>query len=266
MQRSMLVTGAASGIGRAIATHFVRKGWFVGLADKDHAGLNRLSGELAGAFVALRIDVRDGAAWASAVEQFASAAANRMDVFVNNAGIAHCGRFEDIPLDAAMSVLETNLAGAVRGIYACLPLLRATPGSTIINIGSSSGLIGYPAMAVYSASKAGLMALSEALAIEFAPDGPHVMTVAPHFIDTPLLDSPYHSGGKGPSSRENQLSLVNRYRVEQVVNAVDRAISARPLRVLVGADAVKIDLLRRFAPRLLRRLVSDRWQKLMGMR
>src|SRR5262249_43878795 len=151
MHRTMLVTGAASGIGRAIAMHFARGGWFVGLADVNREGLADASREIATPHIALPLDVRDGAAWERALAEFAAAAGGRLDVFVNNAGIAHAGRFEDIPIDAAIVTIETNLVGAVRGIYACLPLLKATPGSQLINMGSSSGLLGYPAMAVYSA-------------------------------------------------------------------------------------------------------------------
>lgn len=265
MRRTMLVTGAASGIGRALAVHFARAGWFVGLADINRDGLAEAGREAGAARILLPFDVRDSDAWDRAVAAFATAAGGRLDVFVNNAGIAHSGRFEDIPLRDAIATIETNLAGAVRGVYACLPLLKATPGSHLINMGSSSGLIGYPAMAVYSATKAGLMALSEALAIELADRPPHVTTIAPHFVDTPLLASPFHSSTHGGPSREDQLSLVNRYGVDRIVRAVERAIDRKPARVLVGGDAVKIDWLRRYAPRLLRRMVRERWQKLMSM-
>jgi NAD(P)-dependent dehydrogenase (short-subunit alcohol dehydrogenase family) len=265
--RTMLVTGAASGIGRAIALHFARAGWRLGLADRDGAGLAALAAALGSAHLALPLDVRDGAAWTAAIARLGAASGGRLDVFVNNAGIAHSGRFEDIPLDAALAIVETNLAGAVRGIYACLPLLKATPGARLVTMGSSSGLVGYPAMAVYSATKAGLMALSEALAVELADHGIAVTTLAPHFIDTPLLDSPFHRRDphRAPPTRAAQLALVKRYGPDRVVAALARAIDGGRPRILVGGEALWIDALRRLAPGLLRLLVRRRWRALMEL-
>lgn len=265
MQRTMLVTGAASGIGRAVAIHFARQGWFVGLADINRTGAAEVGREIGGPHVALPLDVRDSDDWDRAVAAFAAAAGQRMDVFVNNAGIAHSGRFEDIPLSDAIALIDTNLTGAMRGIYACLPLLKATPGAQLINMGSSSGLFGYPAMAVYSATKAGFMALSEALSFELADQGVHVTTLVPHFIDTPMLASPFHTRRPDPPSREAQLRLVRRYGSDRLVRAVQQAIDEKPTRIVIGSEAVLIDKLRRLVPGVLRRIVRRRWQKLMRL-
>ena len=265
MQRTMLVTGAASGIGRAIALRFAGDGWFVGLADVDRPGLDATAAAIAGPHVILPFDVRDGLGWDAAVAAFAAAAGGRLDVFVNNAGIAHSGNLEDTPPAAAIDTIDVNLVGAMRGIFACLPLLKATPESQLITMGSSSGLIGYPAMAAYSASKAGLMALSEALAVELADHGIAVTTIVPHFIHTPLLDAPFHTKKRVPPDRQRQLELVRRYSVERVVDAVRRAVARRPRRVIVGGEAAKLYWLNRWLPGLVRLVVRRRWRRLMEL-
>jgi NAD(P)-dependent dehydrogenase (short-subunit alcohol dehydrogenase family) len=261
----MLVTGAASGIGRAIVLHFVHRGWFVGIADIDRAGLAALARDLGPAHVALPLDVRDSAAWQQALGAFSDAAGARLDVFVNNAGIAHSGRFEDIPLDAALATIDTNLAAAVRGIYACLPLLKATPGAQLINMCSSSGLCGFPALAVYSATKAGLLALSQALSIELAEHGISVTALAPHFVETPLLASPFHTARSDPPARPALLQLVRVNSMAEVVAEVQRAVDKKPMRIVIGADARRVDRLQRLLPGLLRRMMRQRWQRLMGL-
>jgi NAD(P)-dependent dehydrogenase (short-subunit alcohol dehydrogenase family) len=265
MQRTMLVTGAASGIGRAIAIHFAQHGWFVGLADIDRNGLAEAAKTIDTPHLVIPLDVRESESWSRAVSEFAAANGPRMDVFVNNAGVAHIGNFEDIPPSEAIETIDVNLSGAVRGIYACLPLLKATPGGHLINMSSSSGLFGYPALAVYSATKAGIMALSEALSIELAGQDIHVTTIAPHFVDTPMLASTYHTRHPDPQARRGQaLKLVRRYGVERVVAAVERAIAEKPSRIVVGSQAMHIDWLSRIAPGLLRSIMRHRWHKMMG--
>jgi NAD(P)-dependent dehydrogenase (short-subunit alcohol dehydrogenase family) len=258
----MLITGAASGIGRAIAVNFARQGWFVGLADIDRAGLAEVARDIAGGHVVLPLDVQDSANWREAVSAFAAAAGGRLDVFVNNAGIAHSGAFDDIPESDAIRIIDVNFTGAVRGLYACLPLLKATKGAHVINMGSSAGLIGYPSLAVYSATKAALMTLSEVLTVEFATLGIHVTSLEPHFTDTPLLRSPYHTTIPNPPPLSKQLRGIRRYSVEGVVNAVQHAIDKRPANIVVGAQANYLLWLKRLCPPMMRRLLKHRWQRL----
>jgi NAD(P)-dependent dehydrogenase (short-subunit alcohol dehydrogenase family) len=258
----MLITGAASGIGRAIAVNFARQGWFVGLADIDRAGLAEVARDIAGGHVVLPLDVQDSANWREAVSAFAAAAGGRLDVFVNNAGIAHSGAFDDIPESDAIRIIDVNFTGAVRGLYACLPLLKATKGAHVINMGSSAGLIGYPSLAVYSATKAALMTLSEVLTVEFATLGIHVTSLEPHFTDTPLLRSPYHTTNPNPPPLSRQLRNITRNNVERVVEAVQQAIDRRPANIVVGAQAHYLLWLKRLCPPMMRRLLKHRWQRL----
>jgi NAD(P)-dependent dehydrogenase (short-subunit alcohol dehydrogenase family) len=194
--RSIFISGAASGIGRATALLFAERGWRVGGYDIDARALAALDKELAPAGgVTGPLDVTDPASFSAAIESFGRVTGGRLDLFHNNAGIAHSGFFEDVPQQAARRIIDVNFVGVVNGAYAALPLLRATPNSLCFNTASSSAIFGVPSLAVYSATKFAVKGLTEALSVEFARHGVRVGDVLPGLIDTPLLDgTPNHSG------------------------------------------------------------------------
>jgi len=184
-RRAIFVTGAASGIGAATARLFASRGWFVGAADVDEGGLADLAGDV----FTRRLDVTGAQDFAAALREFGAAAGERLDVFFNNAGIGESGWFEDIPLSAALRVVQVNFIGVLHGIYAALPLLRQTPNSLCFNTSSSSATFGVPRLAVYSATKHAVKGLTEALSVEFARHGVRVADTLPGIINTPLLEA-----------------------------------------------------------------------------
>jgi NAD(P)-dependent dehydrogenase (short-subunit alcohol dehydrogenase family) len=196
--RAILITGAASGIGRETALLFAERGWRVGGYDIDEAALERLAKDLEphdGLTLTGRLDVTDKAAFDAVVADF-GAAMGRLDLLHNNAGIGHSGWFEDVPHADAMRLIEINLMGVVNGIYAALPLLRKTPNSLCFSTSSSSATYGAPRLAIYAATKFAVKGLTEALSVEFERHGVRAADVLPGLIDTPLLDAtPNHSGG-----------------------------------------------------------------------
>lgn len=194
--RTILITGAASGIGRETALLFAERGWRVGGYDVDAAALEQLAKDLApSGGITGRLDVTDPAAFHAAVAAFGEAMGGRLDLMHNNAGIGHSGWFEDVPQSDAQRVLDINLGGVINGVYAALPLLKATPGSLCFSTCSASAIYGAPRLAVYAATKFGVKGLTEALSVEFERHGVRVADVLPGLIDTPLLDStPNHSG------------------------------------------------------------------------
>jgi len=223
--RSIFISGAASGIGRATARLFAERGWRVGGYDIDARGLEALAKEIAPAGgVTGPLDVTDPDSFADALRSFGDATGGRLDVFHNNAGIAHSGFFEDVPQPAARRIIEVNFLGVVNGAYAALPLLRATPDSLCFNTASSSAIFGVPRLAVYSATKFAVKGLTEALSIEFARHGIRVADVLPGLIDTPLLDStPNHSGSS-----------------EDGILARDRAPAEGPFRLIAASEVAEV--------------------------
>jgi len=201
-RRAIFITGAASGIGLATAKRFASEGWLVGLSDIDEPGLKTALAAIGGdnAGFAVRHDVRQAGEWERALDAFVEAAGGRLDVLVNNAGIARYGWFtEQTPADFSDQI-DINLRGVVLGAYLGHKRLKHTPGSRLINIASAAALSGSPRLAVYSATKFAVRGLSEALDIEFMRSGVRVSCIEPTVIETPLLDKASAPGG--PNFRE----------------------------------------------------------------
>jgi NAD(P)-dependent dehydrogenase (short-subunit alcohol dehydrogenase family) len=234
-QRSVFVTGGASGLGLALAQVFAAEGWLVGLADIDEAGLERAAARLGGDISLHRLDVRDPAAWTRELARFAERSKGRLDVLVNNAGVFLFGPFESADPAAAGALIDINVKGVVFGAMAALPYLKATPSSVLINIASAVSIYGTPQMALYSASKFAVRGLSEALEQEFAPLGVRVACMLPAVIDTPLLDKATAPDG---TSFRQAIADWPKISVEDAAQAVWRAVGGQGLHHPVGEQAV----------------------------
>ena len=186
---AILITGAASGIGRACAEHFSRRGWFVGLYDLNEAGVASLARELGEnqcAFGAL--DVSDAQAWSRALSDFWARSGQRLDVLLNNAGVLTTGAFQDVPLDRHQAMLDVNVRGLLTGCHSAFPYLRQTPGARVINMASATAIYGQPALVTYSATKFAVRGLTEGLDLEWSPHGIRVSAIWPSFVRTPMAD------------------------------------------------------------------------------
>ncbi|WP_029433072.1 SDR family NAD(P)-dependent oxidoreductase [Blastococcus sp. URHD0036] len=182
--RRVLVTGAASGMGAAIARLFATEGARVAVLDRDADGAARIAAEVGGS--AHAVDVSDPAAVGPAVAA-AAAAMGGVDGVVNAAGILlDRPAAETTPADVAQLV-GVNLAGPLYVCQAALPHLQAARRATIVNVASMAALRPVVGMAVYSATKAGLLAMSHSLAYEWGPDI-RVNTVCPGIIRTPMTE------------------------------------------------------------------------------
>lgn len=184
--RSIFITGAASGIGRAAAELFAQRGWLVGAADRDAAGLATLAAT-SEAIVPLTLDVANRDAVVAAFATFGEQTGGSLDCLLSNAGIDAKGPFGDMAWDRVRQVVEVNLLGAMSVIHAALPLLRATPGSLCLSTASGSAIFGVGGMAVYSATKHGVRGLTEALSVELAGSGVRAADLLPGIIDTGML-------------------------------------------------------------------------------
>lgn len=255
MRYAIFVTGGASGIGRAIAQHFAQQGWFVGLADIDE----RMMGEAKalmpeGSASTHKLDVRDRAAWDTALAEFAEAADGTVHVVANNAGIPLGGALEENSVAEIERCFDINLKGAFFGAQASLPFLKQTaPDACLLNTASAAGIYGTSGASVYSATKFGVRALTESLDGEWQEYGIRVRSLMPAFIDTPLL-------AHTPNARSNE-AIRDRVRaagleitpVEEVARAAWDAVHGERLHTLVGATAKRLAFGARWMPGKLRR-------------
>jgi 2-hydroxycyclohexanecarboxyl-CoA dehydrogenase len=189
MSRVAVVTGAASGMGLAVARRFGAAGHKVGLLDLDADGVEAAAEELRGTgttALGLPVDVSDRAAVVGAVEK-ARGELGPIEILVTSAGFEEFTPFTDITLDAWERMLAINLTGTFHCAQAVIPDMVDAGWGRIVTISSSSAQSGAARMAHYVASKGGVVGLTKALAVEYASKGITVNTIPPGFIDTPMV-------------------------------------------------------------------------------
>jgi len=182
----VLITGAASGIGAALAQRFVGEGASVVLGDVNQSAGTALAAQLGERAAFQPVDVSD----CEQVERWigsAIARCGRLDVLCNNAGIGSYGRTPDVTPEVWRRVLETDLFSVFYACRAAIPHLRAGGGGSIVNTASISGLGGDYGLSAYNAAKGALVNYTRTLAIDHACEGIRVNAVCPGPIDTPLL-------------------------------------------------------------------------------
>lgn len=189
--RSALVTGAATGIGEAIACRLAAAGARVVLFGHDEPGLERVQAAIARSGGISRIragDVRDEAALVAAVN-LAEDSFGGLQIAVNNAGRTGPGDtpIDVLPLAEWQDVIDTNLTGMFLSMKAELPAMERSGGGSIVNLSSANGVVGVPGLSAYTASKHGVIGLTRSAALEFAERGVRVNCIGPGYVATPRM-------------------------------------------------------------------------------
>jgi len=187
--KRILITGAAGGIGTATVGRFLEEGARVVALDHDHGALDRLQGALPGLSGALVADVTDPAQVTRAFDEI-DRLLGGVDVVINNAGISQRHNFVDVTPQAWRRLMAVNLDGVFYVAQVAARRMLTAGGGTILNMGSTNGLMGYPYYADYNASKAGVIELSRTMALELAPSV-RVNAVCPGWILTPMQAAEY---------------------------------------------------------------------------
>lgn len=262
-----VITGASSGLGRALAMELARAGWRLALVDLPGEASGRLAdlSDIAAAHggegLVVPFDVRDAAGWRTLHERLRGDWP-RLDLLVNCAGVGATGEVGSLPEPQWRRVIDTNLIGTALGCETFLPWLREHPArSHLVNIASIAGILAPPSMAAYSASKAGVIALSEAIAAECGPRRPGVTVVCPGFFRSGLLDS-WHFSAAAESREAHRRMATARWSSERVAQRVLDAVERNRRYVVVGTRARWLWRLKRLAPRTTTALVRAVYKRL----
>lgn len=199
--QTVVITGASSGIGRAAALAFAREGSRLVLAARSVDVIEEVASqclELGAEAISVPTDTSDPATVRALFERAVEFGGGRVDIWVNNAGIAAFGRFLEVPVEAHEQVIRTNLLGYLYGAHAVLPLFRQQGGGVLINVVSMAAFAPTPLASSYSASKSGNRGFFETLRTEFAGSDRniHICDLYPAFVDTPILEHTANYEGK----------------------------------------------------------------------
>ena len=258
-----IVTGAASGLGRAVSLLLGAHGWTIAAVDLPDADMESLTAAVAaagGTALPCPFDVREPAAW-EALRCRLDATWPTVDLVVTAAGVGATGEVGGLPLEQWQRVVQTNLLGTVIGCEAFLPRLRSqSVSSRLLVVASIAGLLAPPSMAAYSASKAGVIALGEAIAGECSGQ-PSVTIACPGFFQSGLLGS-WHFTGTIERREAVRRMETTRWTSERVAEQVLAGTFAGKRYVVLGRQARWLWRLKRFAPTLATGLISRVYHRL----
>lgn len=242
--KSVFITGAAAGIGLATAKRFASKGWFVGLYDINREALARavVEGEFSNAHSGY-CNVMERESISEALKDFASQTDGLIHVVVNNAGVLTAGPFADINPEDHDLMIDVNVRGFTHVAQLAFPYLRATPGACLVNLCSASSIHGVPNLAVYSATKFYVNALTQALHVEWEAHDIRVTCVKPGLVNTPMAHEVTKHSTRG--------QIVN-LKPEHIAAAIDRAAHGKRVSYVVGRTVRLWALVDKFLPESMR--------------
>jgi short-subunit dehydrogenase len=249
----VVLTGAAKGIGAALAMRLASRGCHRALVDRDRNALAAIVSAARKSGVAVSehaADVADPAA-AESLREAVLAEHNRASVLINNAGVALLGRFDEVSLADMEWLFGINFWGTVRMCKAFLPVLRQQPAAQIVNLSSIFGMVAPAGQTAYAASKFAVRGFSEALRHELEDSGVGVSIVHPGGIRTTIAASARISAGVDPQDAAERIARFDTIARTSPETAADRIIAGierREKRILIGRDALRLAWMQRIFP------------------
>lgn len=229
MGKVVIITGASAGMGATTAKYLADRGYQVFGASRRAE-----TGSTTNGFIGLKMDVTDEQSVATAID-FVMAQTGRIDVLVNNAGIGLIGSIEDTSDTEAKGVFETNVFGLMNVCRAVLPHMRKSGSGTIINISSIAGVMGLPYRGIYSASKAAVIAITEAMSAEVKRFGVQVTAILPGDFKTSINENRKVVINAASSDYKTDTDSINKIVNEEVATSADPILIAKKVEQLAEA-------------------------------
>ena len=251
--RPVMITGAASGIGRGLARRLSGFGSPVAIADVDEAGLKNTAASLPGPVLSRVLDVRDAADQRRFADEVREWLPAPLAAVFNNAGVAVASTVRDAVPEDDDWLFEINFRGVVNGTRAFLPILVAQDHGVIVNTSSVYGLLGIPYQSAYCASKFAVRGFTEALRQELRGTGVRAVTVHPGGVSTNIarnarMRTDPEGLGRTKEQMAAQFEAITMTSPDKTAAIIHRGVERGKARILVGPDAYLFDALARIAP------------------
>jgi NADP-dependent 3-hydroxy acid dehydrogenase YdfG len=251
--RTAFVSGAASGIGRAVAERLSAHGCAVAIVDQDEAGLTTTADSLPGPVLARRLDVRDRQAQMAFAAEVVEWSPAPLGMVFNNAGVATSQSVAESAVEDDEWVWTINFEGVVQGVRAYLPILLRQNSGVIVNTSSVFGLLGMPYQSAYCASKFAVRGFTDSLRQELRGTGVRAATVHPGGVKTNIArNSRYHGDHLGLFETKDEavaeFDRLAQTTPERAARIIHEGVKAGRSRILVGPDAYVFEALARIAP------------------
>lgn len=258
MKKTIIITGASSGIGKACALTYLSKGWNVVLAARNQAKMEQITkGQNVDKYLIVPTDVTQQSDCEQLIQKTIEKF-NRIDVLINNAGISMRGLFDGINLDVIKNVMNINFWGMVYCTHAALPYIKQSKGS-IVGVSSIAGFRGLPARTGYSASKFAMNGFLEALRTEELHSGIHILTACPGFtasnIRTTALTADGSQQGETPRDEDKMMTA------EEVAQHIYNAVEQRKRTIVLTKQGKLTVFLNKVAPKQLDKMVFNHMNK-----
>jgi NAD(P)-dependent dehydrogenase (short-subunit alcohol dehydrogenase family) len=264
-RRYAIVTGSAGGLGRALAVRLAREAYQLALVDIDETANRETATVVAAAggnSSTHCLDVTDAVGWRHLADRL-RIDWPRVDLLINNAGIAGSGDVGDFPVEQWQRMLDVNLRAAVLGCHTFAQQMKEQGSGHVVNVASFAAFACLPGMAAYNVSKAGVLALSETLRIEWAPHGIGVTVVCPGFFPTQLLRSAYMHTQQHREFAERAMQNA-RISPDDVAAAVLDAVTRNRPYVVLPSRARWYWRIKRFAPTWFSNFILRRYRQVLA--